>query len=145
MAGALTSRSTLQRLRPRLLPGLASRVITTGGGTAAPRALLLRRRQPLAVATLAGATAAYTAGTARAAWPMQQALGGLGEGLQRGARSLLAGVGGLGRSAAQGAASCVQGAQQVCLSLHVGMHACMQVSAPATAGNPQCSPLHACL
>ena len=61
-AGAVTSRSTLRRLRPQLLPGLAARVSLVP----APRALVTRTLQgpPIAVATAVAAS--YTAGRAPA-------------------------------------------------------------------------------
>lgn len=61
-AGAVTSRSTLRRLRPGLLPGLAARV----SGVPAPRALVSRtlQRPPIAMATAVAAS--YTAGRAPA-------------------------------------------------------------------------------
>ncbi len=61
-AGALTSRSTLRRLRPQLLPGLAARV----SAVPAPRALVSRtlQRPPIAMATAVAAS--YTAGRAPA-------------------------------------------------------------------------------
>ena len=75
-AGAVTSRSTLRRLRPQLLPGLAARVSLAP----APRALVTRtlQRPPIAVATAVAAS--YTAGRApavRAVHPLSGSASGV--------------------------------------------------------------------
>ncbi|BDA42707.1 hypothetical protein COCOBI_03-6000 [Coccomyxa sp. Obi] len=103
-AGAVTSRSTLRRLRPQLLPGLAARVTRVP----APRSLVSRtlQRPPIAMATAVAAS--YTAGRAPA---VQEALNvgwRIGESVRAATMNVLISASLVGRSATRAAAGSLQ-------------------------------------
>ncbi|EIE24621.1 hypothetical protein COCSUDRAFT_65447 [Coccomyxa subellipsoidea C-169] len=103
-AGALTSRSTLRRLRPQLLPGLAARV----SAVPAPRALVSRtlQRPPIAMATAVAAS--YTAGRAPAVREALNVGWRIGESVRAAAMNMVASASSVGRSATRAAAGSFQ-------------------------------------